>query len=174
MSVLLQGAGGVAVLGLQLARLFGARVIMTTSSEERGARLRALGADAVINYRECPDWQDVVRELTGGRGVDVGVDIGGAETLDKTIASTCAGGRVALVGLLTGWPEATSRLFSSGLDFHPVKVGSRYDFEMMNQAIAYHRLKPVIDSEFGFDRLPEALHRLKSGKHFGKIVIRFL
>lgn len=173
MSVLLEGAGGVAVLGLQLAKLFGARVIMTTSSEDRAQRLKALGADDVINYRENPDWHNRVRELTGGIGVDVGVDIGGAETLDKTIASTRPGGRLALVGLLTGWPESTSKLFSTGLNFHSIKVGSRYDFEMMNRAIGYHQLRPVIDSQFAFDQLKEVLSRLKSGKHFGKIVIRF-
>ena len=111
--------------------------------------------------------------MTGGIGVDVGVDIGGAETLDKTIASTRPGGRLALVGLLTGWPESTSKLFSTGLNFHSIKVGSRYDFEMMNRAIGYHQLRTVIDSQFAFDQLKEALSRLKSGKHFGKIVIRF-
>jgi len=173
MTVLLEGAGGVAVLGLQLAKLFGARVIMTTSSEDRSERLKALGADAVINYRQNPGWDTTVRELTNGIGVDVGVDIGGAATLDKTIASTRTGGTVALVGLLTGWPESTSKLFSAGVDIHPIKVGSRYDFEMMNRAIGYHKVKPVIDSQFSFDQLREALHHLKSGKHFGKIVIRF-
>ena len=173
MSVLLEGAGGVAVHGLQLAKLFGARVIMTTSSAEREARLRALGADEVINYRENPDWHLKVRELTGGMGVDVGVDIGGADTLDKTIASTCLGGRVALVGLLTGWPESTSKLFSAGVEFNSIKVGSRYDFEMMNRAIAFHKVHPVIDSRFAFDQIREALNHLKSGRQFGKIVINF-
>ena len=172
MSVLLEGAGGVAVLGLQLAKLFGAKVVMTTSSGVRAERLRALGADEVINYRDNPEWQDEVREVTGG-GVDVGVDIGGADTLDKTIAATRMGGRVALVGLLTGWPESTAKLFSAGVDFNPIKVGSRQDFENMNRAIGYHRMRPVIDRTFGFDELKEALSHLQGGGHFGKIVISF-
>ncbi len=173
MSVLLEGAGGVAVFGLQLAKLFGARVIMTTSSAERAERLKALGADEVVNYRENPDWHKTVRELTGGLGVDVGVDIGGAETLDKTIGATRMGGRVALVGLLTGWPSTSHALFTSAVDIHPIKVGSRHDFEMMNRAIDFHKMRPVIDSRFAFDQLKDALHHLKSGKHFGKIVLSF-
>lgn len=173
MSVLLQGAGGVAVLGLQLAKLHGARVIMTTSSAERSARLQELGADEVIDYRAQPDWDKTVRELTGGEGVDVGIDLGGASTIQQTIACTRRGGRVALVGLLGGWPESVTTLFSAGVDFNPIKVGSREDFENMNRAIGYHKMKPVIDRSFGFDDLPQALHYLQTGKHFGKIVIRF-
>lgn len=173
MSVLLQGAGGVSVLALQLAKLFGARVIMTSSSPERCARLKQLGADEVIDYRAEPAWDKVVREMTGGEGVDVGVDIGGAATIEKTIASTRRGGRVALVGLLTGWPESITTLFSAGVDFTPIKVGSRDDFETMNRAIGYHQLQPVIDRSYSFEQLPEALHYLQSGKHFGKIVISF-
>lgn len=173
MSVLLQGAGGVAVLGLQLAKLFGAKVIMTSSSAERCARLKELGADEVINYREVPDWDRVVRELTGGEGVDVGVDIGGAATIQQTIGSTRRGGRVAVVGLLGGWPDSVSSLFSAGVSFDPIKVGSREDFENMNRAIGYHQMKPAIDRSFAFEEFPQALQYLKSGKHFGKIVIRF-
>lgn len=173
MTVLLQGAGGVSVFGLQFAKLFGARVIMTSSSPERCQRLRSLGADEVIDYRAEPDWQKVVRELTAGQGVDLGIDIGGAETVDRTIASTRSGGRVALVGLLSGWPNTVSSMFSAGVDLTPIKVGSRDDLEMMNRAIDFHQLRPVIDSCFSFEQLPDALRYLKSGKHFGKIVIEF-
>lgn len=173
MSVLLQGAGGVSVLGLQLAKLHGARVIMISSSAARCARLQALGADEVINYREVPGWDQVVRDLTGGEGVDVGIDLGGASTIQQTIASTRRGGRVAVVGLLGGWPDSVSALFSAGVSFDPIKVGSRDDFENMNRAIAFHKMKPVIDRSFAFEELPQALHYLKTGQHFGKIVIRF-
>lgn len=173
MSVLLQGAGGVSVLGLQLAKLHGARVIMISSSAARCARLQELGADEVINYREVPGWDQVVRDLTGGEGVDVGIDLGGASTIQQTIASTRRGGRVAVVGLLGGWPDSVSALFSAGVSFDPIKVGSRDDFENMNRAIAFHKMKPVIDRSFAFEELPQALHYLKTGQHFGKIVIRF-
>ncbi len=171
MSVLLQGAGGVSVFGLQFAKLFGARVIVTTSSDERAARLKSLGADEVINYRQHEQWDKVVRELTAGQGVDLAIDLGGAGTIDRTVAATRRGGRVALVGLLTGWPNAISSLFSAGVNVSPVAVGSRDDFEMMNRAIAFHRLRPVIDSRYPFERLPEALRHLQSGRQFGKIVI---
>lgn len=173
MSVLLQGGGGVSVLGLQFAKLFGARVIMTTSSPERCERLESLGADETIDYRAQPEWDKVVRELTDGKGVDLAVDIGGAETVDRSVASTRIGGRVALVGLLTGWPNTISSMFAAGVDITPIKVGSRDDFEMMNRAIGFHKLHPVIDSRYPFDQLPEALRRLESGRHFGKIVISF-
>ena len=173
MTVLLEGAGGVSVLALQFAKLFGARVIMTSSNAERCERLKHLGADEVINYHAEPEWDGVVRELTGGQGVDVALDIGGALTVDRTIASTRRGGRVALIGLLTGWPNAVSSMFSSSVDITPIKVGSRDDFEMMNSAIAFHKVKPVIDSRFSFEQLPDALRLLESGKHFGKIVINF-
>ena len=173
MSVLLQGAGGVATLGLQFAKLFGARVIMTSSSPERCARLKALGADEVIDYRAQPEWDKVVRELTHGEGVDLTIDLGGQETVDRSVAATRRGGRVALVGLVTGWPQTMTSGFAGGVHVSPIAVGSRDDFEMMNRAIAFHKLRPVIDSRYPFERLPEALRHLQSGKQFGKIVINF-
>lgn len=173
MSVLLQGGGGVSVLGLQFAKLFGAQVIMTSSSPERCERLKQLGADATIDYRAQPEWDKVVRELTDGLGVDLAVDIGGAETVDRSVGATRRGGRVALVGLLTGWPNTVSSLFTAGVNITPIAVGSRDDFEMMSRAIGFHKLRPVIDSRFSFDQLPDALRHLESGKHFGKIVIGF-
>lgn len=173
MSVLLQGAGGVSVFALQFAKLFGARVIMTSSSPERCVRLKALGADEVIDYRAQPEWNKVVRELTNGEGVDLTVEVGGAGTVDRSIAATRRSGRVALVGLLTGWPQAVSSMFTSGVHVSPVAVGSRDDFYMMNRAIEFHKLRPVIDSVYPFEQLREALHHLQSGKQFGKIVITF-
>lgn len=173
MSVLLQGAGGVSVFALQFAKLFGARVIMTSSSPERCERLRSLGADEVIDYRVDSAWDKTVRALTNGEGVDLTIDIGGTETVDRSVASTRRGGRLALVGLLTGLPNTVSSLFTSGVNITPVAVGNRDDFEMMNRAIALHKLRPVIDSRYPFEQLPEALHHLKSGRQFGKIVINF-
>lgn len=173
MSVLLQGAGGVSVLALQFAKFFGAEVIMTTSSEQRAERLRALGADSVINYRQQPEWAAAVRELTGGEGVDLVVDVGGAATVNQSVLSLRKGGRLALVGLLSGWPADISSLFASRVDVSPITVGSRNDFEDMNRAIAVHGLRPVIDRRFAFDDLPDALRYLQSGRQFGKIVIDF-
>jgi NADPH:quinone reductase-like Zn-dependent oxidoreductase len=171
MTILLQGGGGVSVFALQFAKLFGARVIMTSSSPQRCARLRALGADETIDYKADAEWHQTARKLTDGQGVDLAIDIGGAGTVDRSIGATRMGGRVALVGLITGWPNSVSTLFSAGVDITPIKVGSRDDFEAMNRAIAFHKLKPVIDSRFIFEKLPEALHHLESGKHLGKIVI---
>jgi NADPH:quinone reductase-like Zn-dependent oxidoreductase len=173
MSVLLQGGGGVSVFALQFAKLFGARVIMTSSSPERCARLRSLGADATIDYVAEPAWDKAVRELTGGHGVDLTVEVGGAATVDRSVAATRRGGRVALVGLLTGVPGAVSSLFSAGVNVSPVMVGSRDDFEAMNRAIDFHTLRPVIDSRYPFEQLPDALRHLETGRHMGKIVISF-
>ncbi|MFT3930769.1 MAG: NAD(P)-dependent alcohol dehydrogenase [Spongiibacteraceae bacterium] len=173
MSVLLQGAGGVSVFALQFAKLFGARVIMTSSSPERCARLKQLGADEVIDYRAQPEWDKAVRALTNGEGVDLTVEVGGAQTVERSLAATRRSGRLALVGLLTGWPNAVSSLFTSGVQISSVAVGSRDDFYMMNRAIAFHRLRPVIDRIYPFEQLREALHYLQSGKQFGKIVIAF-
>ena len=173
MSVLLQGGGGVSVFALQFARLFGARVIMTSSSPERCARLGSLGADETIDYVAEPQWDKAVRELTGGDGVDLTVEVGGAGTIDRSVAATRRGGRVALVGLLTGMPGAASAVFSAGVSITPLMVGSRDDFQAMNRAIEFHKLRPVIDSRFTFEQLPDALRHLKSGRHMGKIVISF-
>jgi NADPH:quinone reductase-like Zn-dependent oxidoreductase len=173
MTVLLQGGGGVSVFALQFAKLFGARVIMTSSSPERCSRLKNLGADETIDYRAEPAWEAAVRKLTGGMGVDLTVDVGGADTVDHSLAATRAGGRLALVGLLSGPPKITSPMLSSAVDITSIKVGSRQDFEALNRAIGFHKLRPVIDARYPFEQLPEALRHLKAGRHMGKIVLSF-
>lgn len=173
MSVLLQGGGGVSLFALQFAKLFGVRVIMTSSSAARCARLKALGADEVIDYSKQPGWNKAVRELTGGTGVDLTIDVGGAATIERSLASTRVGGRVALVGLLGGLPNTVSSLFSAGLDITSIKVGSRDDYEAINRAIDFHQLRPVIAERFCFTELPKALSVLQSGQHMGKIVVGF-
>jgi NADPH:quinone reductase-like Zn-dependent oxidoreductase len=172
MSVLVQGGGGVSVFALQFAKLFGARVIAISSSPERCARLRELGADETIDYHRNPEWQTVVRALTGGLGVDLTVDIGGAQTVEKSLASTRIGGRVTLVGLLTGLPKLGG-VFMAGVEVSSAKVGSRADLEAIVRAMAFHRTRPVIDRVFGFDELPGALRALSGGKQLGKIAISF-
>jgi len=173
MSVLLQGGGGVSVFALQFARLFGARTIMLSSSAERCAQLKALGADETIDYSATPDWEKQVRVLTGGQGVDLTVEVGGAKTVDRAFAATRMGGRLALVGLLSGVPNVTSSMFAAGVTITPIRVGSRDDFEALNRAIAFHGLHPVIDRRFVFEHFPEALRHLQSGTQLGKIVIHF-
>jgi NADPH:quinone reductase-like Zn-dependent oxidoreductase len=171
MSVLLQGSGGVSLFALQFAKLFGARVIMTSSSAERCAKLKSLGADEAIDYRADAEWDKTVRVLTGGVGVDLAIDIGGADTIQRSFAATRNGGRVAPVGLLTGRPSVVSA--GPSVDVTPIRVGSRDDFEAMNRAIHFHKLRPIIDRRYKFDEVDEALRRLKSGAHMGKIVIGF-
>ncbi|MGF6789597.1 zinc-dependent alcohol dehydrogenase family protein [Paraburkholderia sp. 35.1] len=171
-TVLVQGSGGVSLFALQLARLFGARVIATSSSEAKLKRLAELGADATINYRDTPNWDDAVLRLTDGFGVDLVVEVGGAQTFGKSIAATRDSGRISVVGLLTGAPSPGEGFFTRGLSIAPIRVGSRQDFEAMNRAIGLHKLKPVIDSVYDFARVPDALRHLESQQHFGKIVIR--
>ena len=173
MSVLLQGGGGVSLFALQLAKLFGARVIMISSSPERCALLRRFGADETIDYRANPEWNLAVRKLTHGAGVDLTIDVGGAETIDRALAATRTGGRLAPVGLLTGRPSAGSLAGYVGVDITPVRVGSRQDFEAMNRALDFHKVRPIIDSRYEFARLPDALRHLQSGRHMGKIVVGF-
>ncbi|HEX7857225.1 MAG TPA: NAD(P)-dependent alcohol dehydrogenase [Sphingobium sp.] len=173
MTVVTQGGGGVSLFALQFAKLFGARVIMTSSSPERCQRLKAMGADAVIDYRADPDWHLRVKELTGGVGADLTLDIGGAETVDRSLAATRVGGRLALIGLISGWPNAASALFASGVDITPIKVGSRDDYENINRAVAFHGLRPHISASFCFEELPDALTELKASRHLGKIVLTF-
>jgi NADPH:quinone reductase-like Zn-dependent oxidoreductase len=172
MSVLTQGGGGVSVFAVQFAKLFGARVIATSSSPARCALLKAVGADETIDYSADPDWHKTVRKLTDG-GVDLAIDIGGAATVERTHASCRLGGKLALVGLITGWPNAITALFSSAVDIVSIKVGSRDDHEFMHRAVAFHKLRPVIAARYSFEQLTDAVRHLQSGRQFGKIVIGF-
>jgi len=173
--VLIQGSGGVSLFALQFARVAGARVIATTSDNIKAGRLRSLGASDVVNYREHARWSEEVLRLTGGRGVDLVVEIGGPGTLTESIRSAREGGRVVLVGLLTGFDADTSGAFLSAFlrdtTIASVHVGHRRSFEEMNRAIGHSQLHPVIDRVFPFDRAPEAYAHLMSGAHFGKVVI---
>jgi len=172
--VLLEGTGGVSIFGLQFASAAGARPIITSSSDEKLERARALGAVATVNYRTHPEWQEEVRAATKGAGVSQVLEIGGKDTLPKALASLGLGGHVALIGGLTGFEGSmdvgalTGRLGT----LTSIYVGSREDFEAMNAFIARHKLKPVIDREFSFDEAPAAFAYLESGSHFGKVVIR--
>jgi NADPH:quinone reductase-like Zn-dependent oxidoreductase len=174
-SVLVLGTGGVSIFALQFARLAGARVIVTSSSDEKLARAKSLGADGCINYRAHPEWEREVLQLTDGRGVDHVVDVGGAGTLAHSIGSVAVGGRVAMIGVLTGVGAAGSPygLLGKQASLNGIFVGSRGHFERMNAAISVNKMQPIIDREFGFDDAPAAYRHLESGAHFGKVVIRF-
>ncbi|HVB99678.1 MAG TPA: NAD(P)-dependent alcohol dehydrogenase [Candidatus Dormibacteraeota bacterium] len=172
-TVLLLGTGGVSLFALQLARIAGALVIITSSSDEKLARARTLGAAVGINYGTTPDWEEHVRELTGGRGVDHVVEVGGAQTLEKSARAARFGGHIALVGNLTGRAGVDIvPLFMKCLRLSGILVGSRAMFEEMNRAIANAGMRPVVDRVFAFEQAAEALHYMENGTHFGKIVIR--
>jgi NADPH:quinone reductase-like Zn-dependent oxidoreductase len=171
--VLTLGTGGVSIFALQLAKLHGARVILTSASDEKLARARALGADETINYRATPDWEKAVWALSGKRGVDHVIEVGGAGTLEKSLACTRYGGRVSLIGVLSGFSGQVNPLpvLFKSLTMQGIYVGSREMFEAMNRAIAASELRPVIDRVFPFDEAPDAYRYLDSGSHFGKVVI---
>jgi NADPH:quinone reductase-like Zn-dependent oxidoreductase len=171
-TVLLQGTGGVSMLALQFAKLAGARTIVISSSNEKLERAKALGADEVINYRENEDWDSVVLDLTKKRGVDHVVEIGGAGTLARSIRAARIGGHIAVIGVVAGTGEISHvPIFMKALRVIGVFVGSCEMFENMNAAIDRSGIKPVIGQTFGFDEVREALSFMKSGEHFGKIVV---
>lgn len=172
-TVLLLGTGGVSVFGLQLAKAAGARVIITSSSDEKLERMRAMGADVTVNYTAEPDWERAVLDATGGVGADIVLEVGGAGTLPKSIAATRFGGEIALIGILTGAAGETNPfpLVSRCQTMRGVYVGSRRMFADMNAALEANAIEPLIDKVFPFDQAPEAYRHLTSQQHIGKVVI---
>ena len=167
-----QGSGGVSIFALQFARMFGARVIATSSSAAKGERLKKMGAEAVIDYRATPDWDKETMKLTGGRGADITVEVGGAGTLPRSFLATRLGGRIVVIGLLSGMAEVDPMpILRRNLRVQGLYVGNRQMFEAMNRAIEVAGLKPVIDKVFPFAQARDAYRHLKSQNHFGKIVI---
>jgi NADPH:quinone reductase-like Zn-dependent oxidoreductase len=174
-TVLVQGTGGVALFALQIAAALGARVIVTSSSDEKRERAAHLGAWATINYQTTPDWDVEVRKLTGGIGVSHIVELGGPGTFDRSLKSLAAGGQIAQIGVLTGHGPQSNLMRQQlmNADIHGISVGSCEHFTAMNEFLVAHRIKPVIDRGFAFDETQAAYEHLASGQHFGKIVIRF-
>ena len=173
-TVLVQGTGGVSLFALQFARMRGARVIATSSSDEKLRRVRELGAEHGINYKESPAWDERVLEITEGRGVDHVIEVVGAENLTRSLNAVRMSGTISVIGLLGG---SNARIETFGfveknVRLHGIYIGSREMFEEMNQAITEHALKPVVDRVFGFDEAREALRYLEAGSHFGKVCIR--
>jgi NADPH:quinone reductase-like Zn-dependent oxidoreductase len=173
--VLVQGSGGVSVFALQFAKAAGATVIATSGSDEKLERLKALGADHLINYKSEPKWGKKAKELTGGRGVDHVLEVGGPGTLTQSMWACRMGGHIALIGVLTGisGEVPTYLLFSSQLRVTGIMVGNRKDQHDMNRAIAANGIKPVIDSSFGLDGIADAFRHQEAQKHFGKICLEF-
>lgn len=173
-TVVLEGTGGVSLFGLQLAHAAGLRTIITSGSDEKLARTRALGADATINYRTDPAWSARVRDLTAGRGADLVLDVGGPATINEALRSLRMGGRVSVIGFLSGTalPIDALELIGKAATVHAVRVGSREMFRRLNAALEPHQLRPVIDRAFEFHELPAAFARMSRGEQFGKLVIR--
>jgi len=171
-SVVVLGTGGVSIFAMQFARLVGARVIATSHSDQKLARAKELGADAVINYKTTPNWPKAVAELTGGLGADYVVDTVG--DLKQSIAAVRLGGSVAFVGVLIGMTTEVDLVSFMGkcARVEAVDVGSREMFEAMNRAIEFHVMRPVVDRVFEFCELREALNYLREGGHFGKVCLR--
>lgn len=174
-TVLLQGTGGVSIFALQFAKLSGARVIITSSSDEKLERAKALGADFGINYSTTPDWDKQAKQITGGMGVDHIIEVGGAGTFASSLRSIKIGGHIGLIGNLSGNATEVNLvlILMQNLRIQGVLVGSRDTFEAMNRAIALHELRPVIDRVFPFDEARQAFEYMASGSHFGKICIKF-
>jgi NADPH:quinone reductase-like Zn-dependent oxidoreductase len=172
-TVLLLGTGGVSIFGLQFAKLHGARVIITSSSDEKLARAKALGADETINYKTTPEWDKEVLRLTAGRGVDMVLEVGGGETFTRSMNSVRASGQMAVIGVLSGVAGTipVGLIGIQTLSVRGIFVGSVAMFEDMNRAITANQLRPVVDQVFPFEQSVDALRYLQSAQHFGKIVI---
>lgn len=174
-TILVQGTGGVSIFALQFAKARGAAVIATSSSDEKLERAKKLGADHVINYKATPEWGSRARQLTGGRGVDVVVEVGGENTLSQSLDAARVGGSIVVIGVLGGFssPLFMPALFGKNLRLIGITVGSRAQFDDMAKAIDGWRMKPVVERTFPFDKVREALELMQAGGHFGKIAIAF-
>jgi len=172
--VLLEGTGGVSSFGLLFSVAAGAKPIVTSSSDDKLARARELGAFGTVNYRTNPEWQEEVLALTGGAGVQQVIEVGGVESRDRALSALAVGGHMALVGNLSGAPgPLETRGFSSrDIRLSSFFVGSRADFEEMNRFMAGHRIRPIIDRTFDFEEAPQAFDFMENGDFMGKVVIR--
>jgi NADPH:quinone reductase-like Zn-dependent oxidoreductase len=172
-TVLLQGTGGVSTFGLQLAHAMGVQVVITSSSDEKLARAKTLGANRGINYKSTPDWEKAAMEFTGGLGVDHVVEVGGAGTLTRSFGAIRVGGKISLIGGLSGPATELNPglILARRANIQSISVGSMQMFEAMNRSIAANGIKPVIDKVFDFDEVHAAYKHMASGAHFGKILI---
>jgi NADPH:quinone reductase-like Zn-dependent oxidoreductase len=174
-TVLLQGTGGVSIFGLQLAKAAGARVILLSSSDAKLERARAMGADETINYQSEPAWERKVLALTGGEGVDLTLEVGGSGTLPRTLKAARHGGRISLIGVLSGIAGNVEigPILHKMLQIHGIYVGSRAMFAELIRLLELHRIEPVIDRVFDFADSPAAFRYFHQGAHFGKVALSF-
>ncbi len=174
-SVLVQGTGGVSIFALQFAKMAGATVVATSSSPEKLERLKAMGADHLINYREDAAWGETARRLTGGRGVDHVIEVGGPATLEQSMIAARVGGHVSVIGILTGvaGPLPLINALLRQLRLRAVLVGNRRQQIDMIRAIDANGMKPVIDKRFALEDMVAAFKHQESNKHFGKICLEF-
>lgn len=174
-TVLIQGSGGVSLFALQFANVVGAKVIATSSQDQKLERLMQLGAVQGINYKTDPAWEKTVFKLTNKIGVDRVIEVGGANTLNQSLRAVRYGGHISLIGVLSGFSAeiSTVTILQKGIRLQGIYVGSRDMFEQMNRAIALHQIKPMIDRVFPFEHVHQALEYMESGFHFGKIALQF-
>jgi NADPH:quinone reductase-like Zn-dependent oxidoreductase len=172
-TLLLQGTGGVSIFGLQFAHAMGIRAIITSSSDEKLKHAKALGAALGVNYKTTPDWEKAAIEFTGGVGVDHVVEVGGAATLTRSLGAIRVGGKVTLIGGLSGGATELNPglIFARRANVQGISVGSTQMFEAMNRAIEFNAIKPAIDKVFAFNDAQAAYRHMAAGAHFGKIVI---
>jgi NADPH:quinone reductase-like Zn-dependent oxidoreductase len=174
-TVVLQGTGGVSIFGLQMAHAAGLRTIITSSSDEKLARARELGADNLINYRNEPEWGKAVREATGGVGADLIIEVGGGGTIDQSMRAVKIGGHIAVVGVVAGPGQGfnPASLIGNSAKLQGLSVGSRDMFESMCRSIELSRIAPVVDKVFPWTEARAAFEAMAGGQHFGKIVLDF-
>jgi len=173
-TVVLQGTGGVSIFGLQFAKAAGLRTVITSSSDEKLERARALGADHLVNYRTTPDWSKAVREIAP-EGADLVLEVGGAQTLKESLKSIRIGGHIAIIGVLSGHQEPMSlaTLVGTSAKLQGLSVGSREMFDAMNRGLELHRIEPIVDKVFPWTEARAAFEAMAAGEHFGKIVLEF-
>jgi NADPH:quinone reductase-like Zn-dependent oxidoreductase len=173
-TILVQGTGGVSLFALQFAVAGGARVIVTSSSDDKLQRAQAMGAWKGLNYKKTPKWGKEIAKMTGGRGVDLVVEVGGAETLPESLKAVRPGGQISLIGVLSGTISDFNIIpvIMRGIRIQGILVGHKEGFEAMNRALEHHQIHPVIDRVFPLEKSRQALEYLASAKHFGKICIR--
>ncbi|HEX5380491.1 MAG TPA: NAD(P)-dependent alcohol dehydrogenase [Phenylobacterium sp.] len=174
-TVVLQGTGGVSIFGLQFAKAAGYRTVITSSSDEKLARAKALGADHLVNYRQTPEWSGPVRAATGGVGADFVMEVGGAGTIQQSLRAVRIGGHIAIIGVVAGGAEGINPavLIGNSAKMQGLSVGSREMFEAMCRAIELHKIRPVVDKVFPWTEAKAAFEAMRGGEHFGKIVLEF-
>lgn len=174
-SVVLQGTGGVSIFGLQFAHAGGLRTIITSSSDEKLARAKGLGADELVNYRTTPEWSQAVRAATGGVGADVILEVGGGGTIEQSMRAIRIGGHIAVIGVVAGAgnPFNLASVIGNSARLQGLSVGSREMFEAMCAAIDQHKIRPVVDKVFPWTEARAAFEAMSGGEHFGKIVLQF-